>query len=302
MNHLTFTILSLSLMAGSALADPYITESFGGTTANDWSFTTGAGTGPVLTAAQGLDTDGAGWLRLTQDLDSQASFVYNNNAISTAYGIVLQFDYVVWGAESTLGDGFAVALFDATVESPSAGGVGGSLGYAQRYSTGGLDGGVIGFGFDTFGNFSSSEDKKEGGPGKTPRAIAIRGSMGATRTDGYEYITGTGSLDGFASPSTTSRTNATIHSVQITIQTDKKISIDWKTEDDEAWTTLIDEYQCSLDCPDEVMVGFTGGTGSTSANQEIRNLTVSGIPEPAVLTLVALFGVGLISTRRIFHF
>ncbi len=279
-----------------SFSETYVNESFTGSTADDWSFTSSAGAGASLTAGNG-DTEGNGWLRLTEDQDNQASFVYYKNSLSTANGLEFTFDFVVWGS-STLADGFTLAIFDASV-TPAAGGYGGSLGYAQRYTTPGLAGGIVGFGFDTFGNFSLANDGKEGGSLKTPNAIAIRGSQGATGTDGYEYITGTGSLDSFSTKNVTSRDDAVVHTVRITIPTTKQISIDWQVEGDEEWVSLIDDFQCSLDCPDEVMFGFTGGTGSVSSNQEIRNLSVTNVPEPSSVALMfAVSGVGFWIRRR----
>ncbi|MDF7826412.1 hypothetical protein P4B35_20450 [Pontiellaceae bacterium B12227] len=294
-------VITAALLAGNGWSEVYITESFTGTSADNWSFTSGSGAGASLTAASGLDSNGDGWLRLTQDAASQSSFVYNNQRLSTAHGLVFEFDFVIWGANSSLADGFTLALFDADA-TPIAGGTGGSLGYAQHSSQGsvGLNGGIAGFGFDVFGNYSKPTEGRIGGPGYSPSTIAIRGSMGATRSDGYEYITNTGKLDAFATPNASSRDDASVHTVRITIPTDKKISIEWKTEEEETYTTLLDEFQCSLDCPEEVMFGFTGGTGSVSANQEIRNLSVSSIPEPGSMLMIAFTLFGGLWIRRTF--
>ncbi|AQQ72396.1 hypothetical protein SMSP2_02780 [Limihaloglobus sulfuriphilus] len=288
----TFTVLLTVLACGYAFGAPYVDEAFTGTTAPDWTFVTGQGDGPFLTAtdtAKTGDTDGDGWLRLTKDLDNQSSFVYYNNAISTSQGMIFTFDFVIWGGSSGLGDGLTLAIFDADVTA-DAGGYGGSLGYAQR--DGGIDGlagAVAGFGFDVFGNFSNPTEGREGGPGQRPDAIAVRGSMGDTRSDGYEYVTGTDTLEDFATSSANSRDDAVIHTVKITITTDKELTIEWKPENDE-WATLIDAYQCTLDCPDQVKFGYTAGTGSATANHEIRNLSVTAVPEPATAIIFAIGG------------
>jgi len=214
--------------------------------------------------------------------------------------MVFTFDFVVWGGSSSLADGFTLAIFDANVDAPAAGGYGGSLGYAQHsgQSGTGLDGGIVGFGFDTFGNFSNPTEGRIDGPGETKNAIAIRGSMGDTRYDGYKYLTGTESLESFSTGSAADRSDATAHSVRITIPTDKQVTIEWMTEGDEGYTTLID-YACTLDCPTNVMFGFTGGTGGYSSNQEIRNLSVVSVPEPVCMMLILFAGViGLWVRRR----
>jgi len=298
-----YFLLGLIFMGVTCLvsfSDVCVNESFAGTTADDWIFTSSAGDGASLTAGTGVDADGNGWLRLTEDKDNQASFAYYNTPISTAAGLMFTFDFVVWGS-SSLADGFTLAIFDASV-TPAAGGYGGSLGYAQRYTTPGLAGGIVGFGFDTFGNFSLNNDGKEGGLEKTSNAIAIRGSQGVTGTDGYEYITNTGSLDSFSTRSVSNRDDAVVHTVRITIPTTKQISIDWQVDGAEEWISLIDDFQCTLDCPTNVMFGFTGGTGSVSSNQEIRNLSVASVPEPVCMILILFAGaIGLWVRRRFMY-
>jgi hypothetical protein len=269
-------LLIIAAGAAPALASTtYISEGFTNTTASGWVFTSQAS----LTANSGIDSDGQGWLRLTDALNSQTAFVYYDTPISTEAGLVVSFDFVIWGTSTTTGDGFTLSLFDATA-TPGVGGFGGSLGYAQRIGgVKGLAGGIAGFGFDAFGNYSNPTEGRVGGPGYRKNAIAIRGSMAdATRTNGYAYITGTTSLTGLSWPGVTSRAGATVHTVRITIPADKKISIEWKVAGTESWTTLIDEYACSLSCPDLIKIGFTAGTGSTHSTQEVRNLTVTSNP------------------------
>lgn len=278
-------------------ASTYVESSFTGSSAGNWTLVTGAGDGPSLTAATGVDPDGQGWMRLTGDKDWQSSFVYCNTVLPTSAGLRFTFDFVIWGADSTRADGLALVIFDPKVI-PSAGAYGGSLGYAQRSGLNGLAGGIAGFGFDTFGNFSNPNEGRIGGPGQRPNSIAIRGSMGATPTNGYAYITGVTNLSAF-STRTSSRTNAVAHTVRITIPTDKKISIEWKVVGTEDWITLLDEYQCSLSCPDEVKFGFTAGTGAMSSNQEIRNLSVTSVPEPSSgLLILSVTAAGFWIRRR----
>jgi MSHA biogenesis protein MshQ len=269
-------------------------ENFTGESVDNWTFVTGQGSGPSLTAAPGgPDTAGNGWLRLTEDQASQSSFVYNQTPISTENGLHIDFDFVIWSTTADVADGFTLALFDASV-TPEAGAYGGSLGYAQRDGQDGLAGAVVGVGFDAFGNFALASEGRVGGPGKTPNAITLRGSVGNDRSEGYEYITTTGTLNQFSTAQAASRSDATIHSVRVTFLPTKQISV---TIDDE---TRIDNFQCTLNCPIDIRVGFTAGTGSVTANQEIRNFSVfSAIPEPSSCTLLAaILGLGCCMRRR----
>lgn len=287
----------VALPAAALSAEVYVSDNFRSTTADGWVFVNGQGDGPSLTADTGADPDGDGWLRLTNDKTNQSSFVYYDTAIPTNKGLVFTFDFVIWSETSTVADGFALAIFDATV-TPDAGGYGGSLGYAQRSGIDGLAGAVAGFGFDEFGNFSDPGEGREGGPGKTPNSIAIRGSMGDDRSDGYEYVTGTDSLDAFSFGSCDDRDDATVHTVRLTITTDREVTIEWKTPDSEVWDVLIDSYSCSLICPEYIKFGYTGGTGAVTAYHEIRNLSVTAVPEPATFALLLFGGLAFGLRRR----
>jgi hypothetical protein len=270
----------LFAFVGAAQAE-YVWESFTGSSAPDWTFVTAAGDGPILTGDGTIDPVDEGWLRLTADKTNQNSFIYYNNAIPTQYGLRISFDFVIWSSTSSIADGFALVLFDAQADPVAAGGWGGSLGYAQHTSQGnvGLNGGIAGFGFDTFGNFSRASEGRIGGPGQSPHSIAIRGSMGATRSLGYEYQTGVYDLPVFSTGSVSSRTSATVYSVCMTISTDRKVSIEWKPEGG-AREMLLEDYECTLTCPQHVMFGFTGSTGSVYSNQEIRNVVVTPLQYP----------------------
>ncbi|MFA7173132.1 MAG: autotransporter-associated beta strand repeat-containing protein [Kiritimatiellia bacterium] len=278
-----FTLIAWSCANG----ETYVNEAFTGATAPEWKFIIGQGTGAVLTASDKMpvekrDPVGEGWLRLTRDLQGQSSFVYHTNSVPTSDGLVFSFDFVVWKpASSPAADGFVLALFNPT-DTPSAGGYGGSLGYAQRAGgTMGLSQAVVGFGFDSHGNFSNPTEGRLGGPGRRENSIAIRGPMGATRNDGYVYVTGTAPLDSFHSKSTQSRTNAVIHSASISIAPDKTVSIAW-TDQLGNWQKLVWE-DCDLPCPERVMLGFTAGTGAVTANQEIRNLKVTSFTQSSTI-------------------
>ena len=181
----------LLVCASGVQAQSFIDETFMGTTAPDWTFVNAAGDGPFLTAP-GIDSAGNGWLRLTADKQNQNSFVYYNYPITTNFGFTLTFDFVIWTADKTnVADGIAVVLWDGR-STPIAGGWGGSLGYAQHTDFGsvGMNGGFTAFGFDTWGNFSNPTEDREGGPGFRPYSVVLRGSMGADRYQGYQYLTG----------------------------------------------------------------------------------------------------------------
>ncbi len=106
--------------------------------------------------------------------------------------------------------------------------------------------------------------------------------------DGYDYVTGTeaGDLPAFSSNNVAGRADATIYTVAITLMPDKVVTIDWKPENG-AWETILGPYQCDLECPETVRIGFTAGTGTATAFHEIRNLEITAaIPEPGSILLM----------------
>ncbi|MBC7182696.1 MAG: MshQ-like protein, partial [Marinobacter sp.] len=105
--------------------------------------------------------------------------------------VILQFDYYAYGGNGA--DGIAVVLSDALI-TPRPGSFGGSLGYAQRNNgDAGFAGGWLGIGIDEYGNFSSATEGRQGGPGRTPDSVSVRGS--GSGSSGYRYLDGTRRLN-----------------------------------------------------------------------------------------------------------
>ncbi|MBN1403109.1 MAG: hypothetical protein JW942_01405 [Opitutales bacterium] len=100
---------------------------------------------PTLTAATGVDRDGLGWLRLTNDAQHQSGYIrYKGDPIkSEGLTIYAAFDFVHWdstrsddapnGSHATVGgDGSSFFIYDADYRYDfHPGAKGGSLGYAQ---------------------------------------------------------------------------------------------------------------------------------------------------------------------------
>jgi len=281
----------------TSMGATYISESFTGATAPGWVFAAGINSdNPLLTASDGIDTPGNGWLRLNTDIGNQATFSYNQNTIPTHSGIVITFDFVIWTTATSAGDGFAVTLFQPTAN-PAPGGYGGSLGYAQRSGIDGMTVGAFGIGFDVFGNYSNPTEGRIGGPGRLNHSIAVRGPMGATRSEGYAYIGGTETLPAFSTSGATTRDDATVRTARITISSTAAIQVDWRTANGE-WETLFNCGCPAGSLPEELMIGFTAGTGGTRSTHEIRNLSVTAIPEPGPPAIVLLFVGALVVGHR----
>jgi uncharacterized repeat protein (TIGR01451 family) len=142
---------------------PAATQSIPGITAG-----TSSGILPGLAIG---DTSGNGALRLTSNGLSLSSFVIYDNPIPSTDGLKMTFDFFAYNGISVAGpnpfisnqpgDGISFFLIDGTANPTSAGGFGGSLGYANvntpvSPNTPGIQGGYLGFGLDEFGAFSTS--------------------------------------------------------------------------------------------------------------------------------------------------
>jgi len=143
----------------------------------------------ILTGNSTIDPIDDGWLRLTTNDYNQTGYAYYDKPLPTNRGLVIEFDYTIWGSKgSTGGDGFSFFLFDGATTNFNPGGYGGSLGYAQRCGIVGLSNGYLGIGFDEFGNFSRASECKVGGISQSPDSIALRGPGNGMA--GYAYLTG----------------------------------------------------------------------------------------------------------------
>ena len=128
------------------------------------------------------DPAGQGWLELSPNpvANNKTGFAYLNTVVPLGSGVDIKLQYQTWGRAVTQGaDGFALDLFhNTTVNPPTAGGYGGSLGYAQELNGAnlvtGLTGGIVGIGIDEKGNFANPTMNRVGGPGKTI-GVTLRG-------------------------------------------------------------------------------------------------------------------------------
>jgi hypothetical protein len=309
-----------------------LTQTFTGTTAPGWVM---MGSAATLTASTGTDPVGQGWLRLTNASGDESSFVYDNTAIPSGYGIDVTFKFATWGG--TGADGFALVLFDGSV-TPAAGAYGGSLGYAQNSTNPGLAGGFLAIGFDEYGNFTNPTEGRQGGPGLLPGAISIRGpgdgtsdATGPYGQPNYGFITTSGGLPAAdlqlaenaimrpSSPSDFRQVEIIADTSQIS-EGHLPVSVILKVGTADAPQTIIknfDAYNQVLAyygndpsrIPQTLKFGFTGSTGGSTNNHEIQGLTVNSIenapgyaqvvPEPPSLVLcgIAIIGLSLLLKR-----
>jgi gliding motility-associated-like protein len=120
-----------------------------------------------------IDPSTGGYLRLTKNQINQTGYVYNTKNFPSENGLLISFDYYSHGGTGS--DGINFFLYDAAANPFTIGAFGGALGYAQSYTSNGLSKGFIGLGLDDYGNFSSPGSGRQGGPGRMPGSVSLRG-------------------------------------------------------------------------------------------------------------------------------
>ena len=92
-----------------------------------------------------------GYLQLTDAAGNRAGSILYNKPIPASSGVSVTFEQYQYGGNGA--DGIGFFLVDGSTSLTQTGGLGGSLGYAQRNNEPGVNGGYLGVGLDAFGNF-----------------------------------------------------------------------------------------------------------------------------------------------------
>lgn len=224
-----------------------------------------------------------GRLRLTEAVTNQSTRVTLNRIFPARDNRVeVEFDYYAYAGSSA--DGVAVVLSDAS-KSPQSGSFGGSLGYAQRDNgDAGFVGGWLGIGLDEFGNFSRSNEGREGGfsGGLRPHRVVLRGA--GEGTNGYAYLTDSG--DPALSPriDQPGSTPGPGHRYRIIIDSrdpDRSmVSVERSIDRSEAGFEFlippidVKEFSGQSEVPENFFLSFTGSTGSNTNVHELDNVEI----------------------------
>ena len=248
-----------------------------------------------------IDTAGAGWLRLTNNTLNQANAVYFDTPVPSAgNSVTIAFGANFWGGNNyanTGADGITFFLYDAS-KTFAVGSSGGAIGYAQGLGANpnGLNGAYIGVAFDPYGNFSTTNEGRQGGPGTAlvPNTVAVRGpGQGVT---GYNYLAGTGYRDftdtgvattldvadgsvpavpyTIAFPLATARPNQSTQyrNISITINESSQLAVSMQFGEDGLWYQLLDVDLSSFVRPEQLKLGFAAGTGAGTLITEVGGL------------------------------
>ncbi|MCS4292062.1 hypothetical protein M2375_000257 [Comamonas sp. BIGb0152] len=227
-----------------------------------WSLTGSA----QLTAAvpPGYDPEGDGWLRLTENAVVQTGVTsYTGGSFSATEGVVIDFDYVMWmrnPAQNSAGDGLSFYLYDAS-KSMSGASSGGGLGYC------GGDGGYLGIGFDSFGNFTPSSGCELSGGAQSPNSIVVRGPL-STRNI---YVAGV-SVPALNEPTATARPAYRSARIILTPTGDNASPFLVSVEDGPAGALVpvITDQPFPFAAPDQLSIGFAASTGGATEVHEVR--------------------------------
>lgn len=242
-----------------------------------------------------------GVLRLTSNQLNQRGHMYLDVPFPSTYGLKTEFEYFSYGGAGPLfADGLTVFLFDGDTPVFSAGGFGGSLGYAPRNQEPGLFNAYLGIGFDEFGNFGNSREGRTGSfsnldqDGRAPDAIVLRGPS----SQGYPFVVGrrtneVGSARNGLNPGDqftissggtariTDRNKPGFRKVFLELQPNLngpgfflKLTMEVTTEVNKPRMVTIFDGAYQFPAPKNLKIGFAGSTGGFTNFHEIRNLIV----------------------------
>ena len=265
----------IALVSSAAAQNIQLNQSFEGTTAPGWVFG-GSGYTPDLTANSGSNP---GWLEMTNGQLNESTYAYDSTSFASANAtIAATFNYVSFNG--TGADGLTFFLADASVvanQGFSAGAYGGSLGYAQKTGINGLSGGYLGIGIDEYGNYSNPTEGRVGGTGFIPNAIAVRGP--GSGTSGYNYLGGTGTLSTPLSypGQTTIPSGSEAETIQMVLTSTNQLTVSIEFGNSGVFNTIFTANLSAYTRPNNLVLGFTAGTGSLTSTQEIQNVLLSAV-------------------------
>ena len=218
------------------------------------------------------DPNGGGYLRITSNLAASEGFVVSQTPIilqAGHTGITVTFNYYAYGGNGA--DGLCVFLLDATQAIPmSPGSPGGGLGYSN------ISNGFVGLGLDSYGNFSNGN----GGPGRIPESIAIRGGGASS----FAYIGGYQSGGVAASLPFNLDTASMIRPTPLTVSVTFNASPETATvqinrNDGSGFITYVSNLNLGVAgepaFPSRVYLGFSASNGSLHDYHEVNDVTIA---------------------------
>lgn len=243
-----------------------------------------------------------GYLQLTDTQNNQAGSILYNRPIPATAGISVTFEQYQYGGNGA--DGIGFFLVDGSTDLTATGGLGGSLGYAQRLTEPGVTGGYVGVGLDAYGNYYGDGEGRGGrcpagqrSPqpaegANAPNVITVRGP--GAGLDGYCWQGATvvspvarpqSTLDGTLRANTQNPAVAkrTVN-VQVTPSPSPRIIVEVQYTDGGPWVRELD-IPAPPNPPSTYKLGISASTGGSSDVHLVRTVSVDTILPLAALQL-----------------
>ncbi|WP_264030937.1 CARDB domain-containing protein [Cellulosimicrobium sp. SH8] len=243
-----------------------------------------------------------GYLQLTDTQNYQAGSILYNRPIPATAGISVTFEQYQYGGNGA--DGIGFYLVDGSTDLTATGGLGGSLGYAQRHTEPGVTGGYVGVGLDGYGNYyGDGEDRGRLCPAgqqspqtaegaNAPNVVTVRGP--GAGLDGYCW-------QGATVVSPTPRPQSTLAgtlrantqdpvvakrtvNVQVTPAPSPRIIVEVRYTDGGPWVRELD-IPAPPNPPSTYKLGISASTGGLNDVHLVRTVTVDTILPLAALQL-----------------
>jgi hypothetical protein len=233
----------------------------------------------ATSGARKPDAVGSGVFEITPNTKGESGFGLFTRPLQTDKGIQVDFDFYQRDAKlyddgmgKRGGDGIAFFLIDGAASPAAAGDAGGSLGYRN------LPGGLIGLGFDEFGNFSDPKWGGTGGPGERPDSVVLRGAA----TTGYRFITGKKSPYPLAVDGAVQRGPAKRH-VTIDLSTKNELRVYINFLNGKGPRLVLgpidlNKVKGQPPLPPSIKFGFAAATGLATAFHEIQGMKITSLP------------------------
>ncbi len=282
-----------------------LSDSFTGATVSSSSYRVGGSSfTPCLTASGtgastpgrcsgASDAAGSGALRLTPAVGDRTGFLLYDQPLPTKAGLDIEFNFYQYGGNGADGISFFLADGAHTLTAPGA--AGGALGYHVRGAEPGLNHGLLGVGFDAWGNYghewndapghAGSQERDEGGVtcdtsvlpnGLRPDSIAVRGPMGANQYDGYCLLGSPVTVPGGIDNTGTSTRGAALRQARIVIDPPGDASPKVRVYVDGTLRVTVDQPPVLATTP-TFKFGWAASTGGSHNVHEINFLAVESV-------------------------
>lgn len=231
----------------------------------------------------------------TPDTDKNIA-AWNDQPLDTWHDIVVSFDYARYNLEGAPTGGFAVVLFEDIVDMPRNGGPGYCLGYTPSTEADdcrpngytGLEGGFLGIGFDSRGNFALATNTVNGialSSQKPQQSVAVRDSIANSfgliyNLSDNKTLNDIPGLEAFTLDQSLSSINEVIYRTVRIILSKNCTQLEVQLKADANNDTYISVFTYTLNTLDRtaVKVALTNTTLEGNTKFLIKNFNVAGYP------------------------